>query len=513
MFGFKPQRSWIATVIVAVLLFFLGGCSDRLSASAPPLETASPPVVTAKLQEVAPPSVIQALNKSLDQYQPQVRILSPQPNQFLSDTTVDVTLAVQDFPIFKDKTLEMGPNLHFILDNEPYQTIYDLSQPITLTDLSPGTHTLRVFAARPWHESFKNEGAYAQTTFHVFTQTEHHAPDPNLPLLTYNQPKGNYGAEPILIDFYLTNAPLHVAALENESLADWRIRVTVNGESFLLDNWQPIYLKGFEKGANWIKLEFLDEQGNTVDNAFNNTARLITYTPKGADTLSKLVRGDISAEMAYSIVNMKAPVVIPPFEIPPVEIIEEEIPEEAVIEEVPPEIIEETSKDEVEIPSETEPTPIESPSETKPQPILLEPQETEILLLVPESVTEDEAENTPPVTEKPQKELPPVEIIEKPQILMPTETVEKPSEEEDLSDLNSTDLQLKLLESIEQLEKRLDDLETIRQPEIKPILIPLEKSDLPELKIPNSSPPQESVQDNLKNRLKKWRELLQNAQS
>jgi hypothetical protein len=69
-------------------------------------------------------------------------------------------------------------------------------------------------------------------------------------VLTYSRPTGSYGAEPIMLDFYLTNAPLHLVAQENpdDEIADWRIRVTVNGESFVLDRWQPVYLKGFKPG-------------------------------------------------------------------------------------------------------------------------------------------------------------------------------------------------------------------------------------------------------------------------
>ncbi|MFM7579823.1 MAG: hypothetical protein ACKO5Q_23200, partial [Microcystaceae cyanobacterium] len=164
------------------------------------------------------------------------------------------------------------------------------------------------FPVRPWHESFKNEGAYAQTTFHVLTPSAENHPDPQLPLLTYSRPKGSYGAEPILLDFYLTNAPLHLVAQEDDqdAIADWRIRVTINNESFLLDHWQSIYLKGFEKGKNWVKLEFIDEQGNPVANTFNNTVRVIDYQPNGQDSFSRLVRGDIPLAIAKSIVKEQA---------------------------------------------------------------------------------------------------------------------------------------------------------------------------------------------------------------
>lgn len=173
-----------------------------------------------------------------------------------------------------------------------------------LSNLALGTHTIRVIAAYPWNETFKNPTAYAQTTFHIFTPTDSNNPSPNLPLLTYNQPQGVYGAEPIMLDFYLTNAPLHVVAQENpqDDIVDWRIRTTVNGESFLLDTWETIYLKGFQKGTNWVKLEYVDENGNVVQNVFNSTVRAVEYDPSKQDTLAQLVTGKIPLEKAKAIV-------------------------------------------------------------------------------------------------------------------------------------------------------------------------------------------------------------------
>jgi len=74
---------------------------------------------------------------------------------------------------------------------------------------------------------------------HIFTKTQDNNPDAVQPLLTYSRPKGSYGAEPILLDF--TNAPLHLVAQDNpnDDIADWRIRCTINGNSFVLDRWNP----------------------------------------------------------------------------------------------------------------------------------------------------------------------------------------------------------------------------------------------------------------------------------
>lgn len=305
----------LTCLVAAAFTLGLAGCQSKsLAAFSNRLQSVSSEQPTTSIQrsstaagiaEVSPPEVIQQLRPALEKYQPQVSIVSPQADKVLQDNTVSVQLQVEDLPLFKDSQLGMGPHLHVILDNQPYQAVYDLSQPLRFEDLSAGTHTLRVFASRPWHESFKNEGAYAQTTFHIFTKTLDQSPSPTLPLLTYSRPKGSYGAEPVMLDFYLTNAPLHLVAQENsnDNISDWQVRCTVNGASFTINQWQPIYLKGFKPGKNWVQLEFLDERGNPVQNVFNNTARLITYEPGGQDTLSKLVRGEFKAADARAIVD------------------------------------------------------------------------------------------------------------------------------------------------------------------------------------------------------------------
>ena len=297
------------------------------------------------LSEVAPPQTIQQLKQSLNRYQPQIAIAKPQNDTTIADTTIEVNLTVADFPLFKDDRFSLGPHLDLILDNEFYGELYDL-EPIILKDLKPGTHTLRVLAQTPWHESYKNEAAFAQTTFHVLTETDDNHPDPQLPLLTYNQPNGIYSAEPILVDFYLTN----VAA------EDWIVRATINGESFTIDEWQPIYLEGFKEGNNLIELELLDGNRKSIDNTFNKTIRLITYNEGlNRDTLAQLVTERIPAEEI--IATAQKNYFIEPIE----EVIEGEIVEEIRIEE----------------PTESsEPIVVEEPT-LENEKIILEPKEAE----------------------------------------------------------------------------------------------------------------------------------------
>jgi hypothetical protein len=227
-----PLFSW---VIVFITVIALSSCVEQAVSQdltiIAPQQSLTVPQTSLSIVEVSPPEIIQELRADLSVHQPQVKILTPQADEVLSEDAIAVKLQVRDLQIFQNPKWKLGPHLHLILDNQPYISIYNLDQPLVLPNLSPGTHTLRVFAVYPWDESFKNEGAYAQTTFHILTKTDDNNPDPLLPLLTYNLPQDTYGAEPILVDYYLTNAPLHAVALDNpdDKFSNWRIRTTVNG--------------------------------------------------------------------------------------------------------------------------------------------------------------------------------------------------------------------------------------------------------------------------------------------
>ncbi|MBW4461105.1 MAG: hypothetical protein KME47_12835 [Nodosilinea sp. WJT8-NPBG4] len=305
--------------LCAIALIFLASCAKPVQ----PTELLSEPTpqsnrLTGQIAEVSPPETLETLKQIIDAYTPQVRILSPRPGEVLDDTSVSVRLQVRGLPLFKDDAYQLGPHLHLFLDNEPYTAVYDLAEPITFDGLSPGTHTLRVFASRPWHESFKNQGAFDQRTFHVVAPTPQNELNAKAPLLTYSRPQTTYGAEPIMLDFYLTNAPLHMSAQAeaNDDLHDWRIRCTVNDQSFVFDQWQPIWLKGFKPGRNWVQLELIDESGNPIDNRFNNTVRIIDYQPGGSDTLSRLVRGELGLNDVAGIIDLTY---VPPAPEPPAE--------------------------------------------------------------------------------------------------------------------------------------------------------------------------------------------------
>ncbi len=302
-----------ATLLIAIALCFsLTACGGKGKSAAS--NATSKQAETNSISEVSPPSEIQRLSKFLDRYEPQVSIVSPKPEEVLNDTQVAVKFDVKNLPIFKNADFGLGPHIHVTLDNQEYKALYDLNQTATFDHLSAGTHTIRAFASRPWHESFKNQGAYAQVTFNVLTKTGENTPEAKTPLITYSRPVGTYGAEPIMLDFYLQNAPLHLITRNDQVINDWQVRATVDGQSFTFDRWEPIYLKGFKQGKNWVKLELLEDDGDAIANVFNSTAHLIDFQPNGTDTLARLVRDEKIANIE-AIVNpdyvAPAPVIIP----------------------------------------------------------------------------------------------------------------------------------------------------------------------------------------------------------
>lgn len=411
--GFFKAKQLLSFLLTAALMLNLVSCANQpFTKDKDKYRSESGLSIGKNIVEVSPPETIQELRQGLEIYQPQVSIVGLSADEILEDNNITVRFQVKDLPIFKNSALGLGPHLHVFLDNQPYQAVYDLNQPLVFSDLAPGTHTLRVFASRPWHESFKNEGAYAQTTFHVFTKTDENNPKVTQPLLTYSRPQGSYGAEPIMLDFYLTNAPSHLVAQKNpdDEIADWRIRCTVNGKTFIIDKWQPIYLQGFKPGKNWVKLELIDEQGNPLENIYNSTVRALDYQPNGQDTLSQLVRGELSVADARGIIDRTYTVKVPEPEISPTPepLVEETPPAAEVIKATEPPV---TEEEEPVIPEVKEtplfepeviPTP-EAKAEVAPESEVTEtPTSKPEVIPIPETKAEVELE--PEVTETPQPE-------------------------------------------------------------------------------------------------------------
>lgn len=251
-----------------------------------------------------------------DNAKPVLKIVEPKADSTVESSTVRIKLQLSgDLKGYKpmmDEATHSGNHIHVILDNQPYEAYYDLDQPFELRNVADGEHTLRVFPSRPWHESYKNDGAFQMVRFTVrnggadttqpattnsgqqmsnansnvsakatpegkaMQQTTAGSVDPKKPLLTYSRPKGEYknaDADAIMIDFWLTGGKL------KDDGGEYRVRYTIDGDAKYIDKWAPIWIAGWTPGKHTVKLELVNQNGETVDNGgYNATSREITIT-------------------------------------------------------------------------------------------------------------------------------------------------------------------------------------------------------------------------------------------
>ncbi len=266
------------------------------------------------LTEVPRPSKIEDQMKERgeqDKAAPTLTVVEPKSGAAVNISTVKVKLSLsgdlKGYKPMKDMATGMGNHIHVILDNQPYEAYYNLDSEFELRNVSDGEHTLRFFPSRPWHESYKNEGAFKMVKFTVknggadatkpattnanqtmsnanasatpegkdMKESTAGAIDQAKPLLTYSRPKGEYkaaDADPIMIDFWLLNAKLQGDG------GEYRVRYSIDGgEAKFIDKWSPIWLSGWSNGTHTVKLELVDKAGSVVDNGgYNSTTREIT---------------------------------------------------------------------------------------------------------------------------------------------------------------------------------------------------------------------------------------------
>jgi hypothetical protein len=303
---------------LATFALLFASCSagnpDNASTTATSTVTPSP---TQTLTVIPRPQKILDLMKARgeqDEAKPVLKIVSPEKDAVINGSTVEVKLNLsgdlKSYMPHKDPATGKGNHIHVILDNQPYEAYYKLGQPFELRNVVAGKHTLRVFPSRPWHESYKNEGAFQMVAFSVKGGGDASKPtttnsgqtmannnsgasqpapregkdvsastagevDPSKPLLTYSRPKGEYkgeDADPIMIDFWLTGAKLKGDG------GEYRVRYVIDDDDAkYIDKWEPIWLSGWINGKHTVRLELLDKDGKPVENGgYNTTSREIT---------------------------------------------------------------------------------------------------------------------------------------------------------------------------------------------------------------------------------------------
>ena len=166
-----------------------------------------------------------------------------------------------------------GQHIHNIVDDQPYSAHYDTKFTKPLTD---GQHVVLSFLSRSYHESLKHRGAYDLRIINVGNTTPPTTPilDVKAPALFYSRPKDEYkgaDARRIMLDFYLVNTTLEPGGN--------RVRATINGTEFMLDQWMPYQMEGLPAGENTVKLELIDGSGKLISGPYNSVTRTFTVAP------------------------------------------------------------------------------------------------------------------------------------------------------------------------------------------------------------------------------------------
>ena len=362
----------ISAVVLSVLLMVASGCTSGTSArgsrSEPSPVTSSKP--SGQLQEVAPPGAVQQVRERLNDLAPQIEVLSPANDSTLPAGPWTLKLKVQDWPLYDDETNGLGPHLVVQLDDQPPRRISSAAeaQGLSMPELSPGSHRLTVFAARPWGEVVKAPGASQQLRLHRVARNPSQLPASGSPQLIAASPSDLQHSEPVLIDWLLIDAPLQ--HLRDDD-ARWRLRVSVNGDSFLVDRQTPLWLKGLKRGSNAVQLELLDGRGDPLNPPFNSVVRevVIDSSPRPSWQQASLSAQALAAlsgspepepvEPPAAEIQTKEPETAPPQAAPP-EASEPERPEPQ------PAPLEKTRPDPTEPPMAAEETP--APADPEPEP-------------------------------------------------------------------------------------------------------------------------------------------------
>lgn len=285
--GSRALGRTISAGLLCLTVLLSGGWGWRNAGSPPP--TAAPaPLASGTVREVAPPRPTEQLKEVLSAHRPQLTIVAPAPDTVLPADPWTLELRVADWPLAGTNPDAPGPHLVVQRDQETpirvgampaSRSEEDSADPRTvkvpMEPLTPGSHRISVYAAYPWGEAVKAPGASTQIRLHRAAANPLGVPQPASPQLIPAIPFDLIQAEPVLIDWLLFDAPLQHLRDGDDS---WRLRITLNGDSFLVDRQTPIWLKGLTSGENAIQLELLDGRGDPLNAPFNSLVRAVTLT-------------------------------------------------------------------------------------------------------------------------------------------------------------------------------------------------------------------------------------------
>lgn len=314
--GGRQGRQWLAGAVGLALLLrllFTPSPAEALSWRLPGRGADAPArpangLAGRTLREVPPPTWVQQARAALEERDPRVRILAPADGELLPDGPWTLRLQVSDWPLVEAGPLGLGPHLVVQLDGEPPRPIVDTE--VRMPPLSPGSHLLTVYAAKPWGEAHKSPLALCQVRLHRLAANPATLPAPGSPQLIPVSPAGLANDPPLLLDWLLIDAPLQ--GLRGDA-SGWRLRLTVNGESVLVDQQLPLWLQGWKPGENALLLELLDGRGDPLNPPFNSLLREVIVSAGSASGSARALsapRTDL--EIAVLLGDQPVSALIPP---------------------------------------------------------------------------------------------------------------------------------------------------------------------------------------------------------
>ena len=234
------------------------------------------------LDEVPPPPAVQQIRLRLAHYNPKLSIESPANGKVLMkgiNEKWQIVLNVEDWPLVEDPELGLGPHLVVQIDDlDPLRIVKSEGKSIVIPmdGLSPGSHRLAAYLAYPWGEALKEPGTAIESRIHFFKELPETQPEIGTPWLTVSSPSDMSFIEPLLIDSLIWNAPIQGL---KEGDDQWRLRVSVNGESFLMNSQEPVWIKGLPSDQINVQFELLDTAGKQINPIFTNKIKVLS-TPQ-----------------------------------------------------------------------------------------------------------------------------------------------------------------------------------------------------------------------------------------
>jgi hypothetical protein len=270
---------WLLSALLGTCLLLIGGCRASEPANNPDLLATTAPA--GRLQEVSPPPAVRQLASALAERSPQLQIEAPSSDSLLAGGDWQLRLRLSDWPLVNAGPLGLGPHVAVQIDDAPPLRLSERARGqgdqlvVSLPPLTPGSHRITAYAALPWGEAVKDPGATARLRLQAVAANPLALPAPGSPELIPVSPAELGGSEPLLLDWLLYDAPLQHLRRGDDS---WRLRISINGDSFLVDQNAPLWLKGWHQGSNALQLELVDGRGEPLNPPYNSLVRQVNLT-------------------------------------------------------------------------------------------------------------------------------------------------------------------------------------------------------------------------------------------